>query len=106
MQGLIGTINSPAPLEIADTDHFVRRAKQLQKEEVCLKSDFQAATEVMDPDHESGSTDNQGIGGNGRENESSGVLVEKDECRTLRDEKATLALTTETLETVGGPSVE
>ena len=81
MQGLIGTIESPAPLETADTEHFVRRAKELQ---VCLKSDFQAATKVVDPDHQSESTDNEGIGGNGHESESSGAVVEKDECRTLK----------------------
>ena len=82
LQGLIGTIDVLAPLEIADTEHLVQQAKELQNEEERLKSEFPAATKVMDLDDESGSTNNEGIAGNGRENESSDVLAEKVECET------------------------
>jgi hypothetical protein len=102
LQGLIGVIDAPASLKIIDTEYLVRQAKELENDVERLKSDFPAATKVMDPDDESGSTDNEGTGGNGHESESSGVLVEKDECTILRDEKAA----TKTLEIVGGASVE
>ena len=41
----------------------------------------------MDNAHESKSTDNERLAENGQESESSGVLVEEEECTPPRDEK-------------------
>lgn len=98
LQGRIGAIDVPAPVEITDTEHFLQQAKQLQNEEERLKSDFPTATKVLDPDGGSGSTDNGGIMENGHEGESSSLLVEKEECTTPRDAEAALTPTTKTLE--------
>jgi hypothetical protein len=97
LQGLIGAIDVPAPLEITDTEHLVQQAKQLQNEEERLKSDFPAATKVLDPDDGSGATDNGGIGENGHESETSGHLVKKEECAAPTDAEAALT-TMKTLE--------
>ena len=82
LQGLIGTIDVLAPLEISDTEHLLRLARELQNEEERLISNFPAATKVVDPDDECRSTDNEGIAEDGCESESSDILVKKDECMT------------------------
>jgi hypothetical protein len=92
LKGLVGAIDIPAPSVMADTEHLVEQAKELQNEEERLKSDFPAATKIMDPD-ENESTSSEGVGENGHESESSGVLVEKDECTTPKDEKQEVHLT-------------
>ena len=38
LQGLVGAINVSPPLEVADTEHLLQQAKELQNEEECLKS--------------------------------------------------------------------
>ena len=81
LKGIIGAIDNPGPIVIADTEHLVQQVQELQNEERRLRSDFPAAAKVMEPDgDESGSTDNEGNGENEHESESSGILVEKHEC--------------------------
>jgi hypothetical protein len=92
LKGHVETIEVPAALVVADTEHLVKQAKELQNEEERLKSNFPAATKIMDPEDETNSTDNEGSAGNGHESESSGVLVEKDECSTPAEEKSAVDL--------------
>ena len=85
LTGLVGSIEVPAQSPvISDTENLVKQAKELQNEEERLKSDFPAAIKVMDPEEETSSTDNEG---NGHESESSGVIIEKEEISTPKDEK-------------------
>ena len=84
LTGFVGSIEVPAESSgISDTENLIKQAKELQNEEERLKSDFPAATKIMDPEDETSSTDNEG---NGHGSESSGVIVEKEESLTPKDE--------------------
>lgn len=84
LTGLVGSIEVPAQSSvISDTENLVKQAKELENEEERLKSDFPAATKVMDPEDETSSTDNDG---NSHESESSGIIVEKEEIPTAKTE--------------------
>jgi hypothetical protein len=84
LTGFVGSIEVPAePSVISDTENLIKQAKELQNEEERLKSDFPAATKIMDPEDEASSTDNEG---NGDGSESSGVIVEKEDSPTPKDE--------------------
>jgi hypothetical protein len=82
LKGLVGAVDIPTPLVIEDTEHLVQLAKELQSKEARLRSDFPAATKVMEHDDESRPINNEGIVENGHESESSGVLIEKEESGT------------------------
>jgi len=84
LTGLVGSIEAPAQsCTVSDTENLVKQAKELENEEERLKSDFPAATKVMEPEDETLSTDNEG---NGHESESSGVIIEKEEIPTTKPE--------------------
>ena len=67
MKGLGGAVNIPTSVVMADSEHLVKQAKELQYEEERLRSDFPAAAKVMEPDDENRSTGNEDIAENGRE---------------------------------------
>ena len=90
LKGLVEAIEIPTSSAMADTEDLVEQAKELQAEEERLKSDFPAATKVLDD--ESGSTSSEAMSKNGHESESSGVLVEKEDCITPKEEKQGPAL--------------
>jgi hypothetical protein len=84
LTGFVGSIEVPAEASgISDMENLIKQAKELQNEEERLKSDFPAATKIMDPEDEASSTDNEG---NGHGSESSGVIVEKEASPTPKDE--------------------
>lgn len=83
LKGHIGVLETASAVTVADTEHLVIQAKELQKEEERLKTTFPTATKVMDPD-DGRSTNSEGkkssnSQGTGDESESSGVLVDKDD---------------------------
>ena len=83
LQHLHGNEVPAEPPVISDTENLIKQARELQNEEEHLKSDFPAETKIMDPEDEASSTDNDG---NGYGSESSGVIVEKEESPTPKDE--------------------
>ena len=82
VKGHVGIIETPLTVTVADTEHLVTQAKELQKEEERLKTAFPTATKVMDPDdgHSSASegNDNHCLEDDDK-SESSGVLVSKED---------------------------
>jgi hypothetical protein len=93
LKGHVGAIDLPISPAMADTEHLVEQAKELQSEEERLKSDFPAATKVMDPTDESESTHSGSGPENGHESESSGVLVEKPDCEESMNTSSPVDLT-------------
>jgi hypothetical protein len=93
LKGHVGAIHLPISPAMADTEHLVEQAKELQSEEERLKSDFPAATKVMDPTNESESTHSGSGPENGHESESSGVLVEKPDCEESMNTSSPVDLT-------------
>jgi hypothetical protein len=89
LKGHVGVIDVTSPITVADTDHLLLQAKELQKEEERLKTTFPSATKVMDPDDcQSTSSDGKTTHshGTGDESESSGVLVDKDDFASSRED--------------------
>ena len=78
LKGHVGVVDTPFAVTVADTEHLVIQAKELQKEEERLKTAFPTATKVMDPDDcQSSASDGNTSHSqeNGDESESSGILV-------------------------------
>jgi hypothetical protein len=93
LKGHVGAIALPISPAMTDTKHLVEQAKELQSEEERLKSDFPAATKMMDPTDESESTHSGSGPENGHESESSGVLVEKPDCEESMNTSSPVNLT-------------
>lgn len=83
LEGHAGIIETPSTVTVADTEHLVIQAKELQKEEERLKTAFPTATKAMDPD-DGQSSASEGNDEHSQENddkrsESSGVLISKED---------------------------
>lgn len=85
LEGYTEVKETTAPQVPANTSELLEQAKELAQQEAKLKSNFPAATKVLDPEFEAPSGNSSSIvsvAENGHESESSGVLVEKEECVT------------------------
>ena len=81
LKGHVGVLEVTPAVKVADTEHLLIQAKELQKEEDRLKTTFPTATKVLDPgdDKSIESEGKKSSQGTTDESESSGVLVDNDE---------------------------
>ncbi len=83
LKGHVGIIETPLTVTVADTEHLVTQAKELQIEEERLKTAFPTATKAMDPDDGQSSAsegnDEHCLENDDKRSESSGVLVSKED---------------------------
>jgi len=90
LKGHVGVLGVLPHVTVADTEHLLTQAKELQKEEDRLKTEFPSATKVMDSVDDGESTSSEGKAphshGTGDESESSGVLVDKEDLSTWHED--------------------
>src|SRR5271156_137397 len=105
LKGLVTEINIPPTPGMTETAELANKVKELQIEEQRLKTHFPAATKAMEPEKPESDTSSapasaDGTGENGEWSESSGVLVESDDC-TPPKEQQTVAPEAEIVESKG-----
>jgi len=89
LKGLVTPITIPqSEPEVTETAELAKKVKELQIEEQRLKIEFPAATRAMEPEKQGSEASSahasaDGTGENAEWSESSGVLVESDNCCTL-----------------------
>jgi len=79
IKGHVGVIDVPAADIAKDTEELLKQVHELQRREDKLKADFPTATKHVE--NESSSEDDGGAS-HGYESESSGVIVELEDCMT------------------------
>ena len=105
LKGLVTPITVPqSEPGMTETAELAKKVKELQIEEQRLKIEFPAATRAMEPEKQgsetsSAHTSTDGAGQNAEWSESSGVLVESDDCCTLPKEQQNAPSDVETVET-------